>query len=82
MNYIDNDMVKEYVNIEIENLKNDIENNKKFNNFRTINEEQEEIRQLERLSDEDIEKITQKVNNDEELQNKINEIVKYWLYHR
>lgn len=82
MNYIDSDMVKEYIENEINYIQDDIENNKKYNNWRTIKDLEEDIKYLKELSQEDIKEITQKVNDDEELQDKITELIHYWLYHK
>ena len=40
-----------------------------------------EANYLESLSDEQIDKITEKVEKDDELKNKINELIDYYLYH-
>lgn len=40
-----------------------------------------ELNHLESLSDEQIDKITEKVEKDDELNNKINELIDYYLYH-
>lgn len=74
MNYVDKDMVEEFINFEIEDLENIL----------PIDEElqKDEIEYLKNLSEDDIADITQKVNDDEELQDKINELIKYWIYHR
>lgn len=82
MNYVDSEMVKEYIENEKQYINEDIESNKKYNNWRTIEDLKEDLKNLENLEDEDIEDITQKVNDDEELQDKINELIHYWLYHR
>lgn len=74
MNYVDEDMVEEFINFEIEDLENIL----------PIDEElqKNEIEYLKNLSKDDIAEITQKVNDDEELQDKIDELIKYWIYHR
>lgn len=82
MNYVDNDRVSDYIDNEIEYIKSDIENNKKYNNWRTIEDLEEDLNYLKNLSESDIENITQKINDDEELQDKITELIHYWLYHK
>ena len=71
MNYVDSDMVKEYIENEIEYIDN-----------YGLECDKQDIEYLNGLTDEDIEEITQKVNDDEELQDKINELIHYWLYHK
>ncbi|MBQ4031882.1 MAG: hypothetical protein II625_09030 [Bacilli bacterium] len=40
-----------------------------------------ELNHLESLSDEQIDKITEKVENDNELKQKLSELIDYYLYH-
>ena len=47
----------------------------------STNDDLRELNYLESLSDEQIDKITEKVENDDELKNKINELIDYYLYH-
>lgn len=77
MNYIDSDMVSEYIDNEIDYIKQDMEN--ELNNKDDL---QQDLNYLEDLTENDIEDITQKINDDEELQDKINELIHYWIYHR
>lgn len=80
MNYVDSDMVKEYIENEKNYIKEDILNEQKYHyDIRGL---EEDIHMLENLTEEDIRNITQKINDDEELQDKINELIHYWIYHR
>ena len=79
MNYIDSDMVKEYIEDE-KNYIQDYINDNKFGY--SIDDELKDLNYLSSLNDEDIKEITQKVNDDEELQGKITELIHYWLYHK
>ena len=81
MNFIDSDMVSDYIDNEIDYIKCDIETHKKYNDTRLVKTLQQDLDYLERLSDSDIEEITQKINNDEELQDKISELIHFWVYH-
>lgn len=47
----------------------------------STNDDLRELNHLESLSDVQIDKITEKVENDDELKNKINELIAYYLYH-
>lgn len=47
----------------------------------STNDDLRELNHLESLSDEQIDKITEKVEKDDELKNKINELIDYYLYH-
>ena len=83
MNIIDKEFVKQYIENEIIYLKQDIEGERKYNlNNYNIEGLEEDLTFLTKLSEEEIEDITQKVNDDEELTNKINELIHYWLYHK
>lgn len=76
MNLIDRDFVEEYIQNEVANIDRDIDIcgwNRGL---------QEDLDYINKLTDEDIDDITQKVNDDEELTNKINELIHYWLYHK
>lgn len=77
MNYIDSNMVSDYIDNEIEYIKQDIEN--EWTNKEDL---QKDLKYLENLTDKNIEEITQKINDDEELQDKINELIHYWIYHK
>lgn len=77
MNYIDSDMVSDYINNEIDYIKQDMEN--ELNNKDDL---QQDLNYLEDLTENDIEDITQKVNDDEELQDKITELIHFWIYHK
>lgn len=83
MNIIDKEFVKQYIENEIIYLKQDIEGERKYNlNNYNVEGLEEDLTFLTKLSEEEIEDITQKVNDDEELTNKINELIHYWLYHK
>lgn len=83
MNIIDKEFVKQYIENEIVYLKQDIEGERKYNlNNYNVEGLEEDLTFLTKLSEEEIEDITQKVNDDEELTNKINELIHYWLYHK
>ena len=83
MNIIDKEFVKQYIGNEIIYLKQDIEGERKYNlNNYNVEGLEEDLTFLTKLSEEEIEDITQKVNDDEELTNKINELIHYWLYHK
>jgi len=71
MNYIDSDMVKEYIKSEIEYI-----------DYFGLECDKQDAKYLNDLTEEDIEEITQKVNNDEELKDKINSLINYWIYHK
>jgi len=45
------------------------------------NDDLRELNYLESISDAQIDKITEKIENDDELKNKINELIDYYLYH-
>lgn len=47
----------------------------------STNDDLRELNHLESLSDQQIDKILEKVENDDELKNKINELIDYYLYH-
>ena len=76
MNYVDSDMVYEY----IENEKNYIKQDMLTSGF--SKDLLLDLNMLENLTENDIEDITQKINDDEELQDKITELIHYWIYHR
>ena len=78
MNFVDSSMVYEYIQNEINYIENEVDFRDK-----AINENayKEDLRYLKSLTDEKIEKITQQVNDDEELQDKIIELINYYLYH-
>ena len=83
MNIIDKEFIKQYIENEIIYLKQDIEGERKYNlNNYNVEGLEEDLTFLTKLSEEEIEDITQKVNDDEELTNKINELIHYWLYHK
>lgn len=69
------DTVEEYIENEKNYIKKDIECcgwNKGL---------EEDLVMLNNMTKQDIENITQKVNDDDELQDKINELIHYYLYH-
>ena len=69
------DTIEEYIENEKNYIKEDIECcgwNKEL---------EKDLVMLNNLTKQDIENITQKVNNDNELQDKINELIHYYLYH-
>lgn len=76
MNFVDSDMVSEYIDNEIDYIKQDMKDTLSNNE-----DLQQDLEYLESLSDSDIENITEKINNDEELQDKITELIHYWVYH-
>ena len=47
----------------------------------STNDDLRELNYLESLSDEQIDKITEKVENDDELKQKLSELIDYYLYH-
>ena len=47
----------------------------------STNDDLRELNHLESLSDEQIDKITEKVENDDELKQKLSELIDYYLYH-
>lgn len=76
MNYVDSNMIQEYIENEKNYIKQDMSTSGYSKDLLL------DLNMLENLTEEDIEDITQKVNDDEELINKINELIHYWLYHR
>lgn len=68
--------LKEYVNEFIENR---IESIKDYEYSTT--DDLRELNYLESLSDEKIEKISEKVEKDDELKQKLSELIDYYLYH-
>ena len=60
-------------------IENRIENIKDYE-YSTI-DDLRELNHLESLSDEQIDKITEKVENDDELKQKLSELIEYYLYH-
>ena len=66
------DYVCDYIENRIESIK-DYE-------YSTI-DDLRELNHLESLSDEQIDKITEKVENDDELKQKLSELIDYYLYH-
>lgn len=66
------DYVCEFIENRIESIK-DYE-------YSTI-DDLRELNHLESLSDEQIDKISEKVENDDELKQKLSELIDYYLYH-
>lgn len=60
-------------------IENRIENIKDYE-YSTI-DDLRELNHLESLSDKQIDKITEKVENDNELKQKLSELIDYYLYH-
>ena len=76
MNYVDTDRVSDYINNEIDYIKSDMEISGYSKGLL------QDLQYLENLTENDIKNITQKINDDEELQDKITELIHYWLYHK
>jgi hypothetical protein len=77
MNYISSDIVGDYILNEIDYIKQDMENE-----YMNKEDLQQDLKYLKDLSDSDVKDITEKVNNDSELENKITELIHYWVYHK
>lgn len=77
MNYVDSDRVYDYIDNEIDYIKQDMDI--EYSNKEDL---QQDLDYLEQLTEKDIEEITQKINDDEELQDKITELIHYWVYHK
>ena len=78
---IDKQVIKDYIKNEINYVKQDIEGEKRYNlgNY-NVSGLEEDLTFLTKLTDEDVEEITRNINNDEELTNKIYDLIHYWIY--
>ena len=72
------DCVYEYINEEINYIENEVDFRDK-----SINEQayKEDLKYLKNITSEKKSEIAQKVVDDEELWNKINELIHYYVYH-
>lgn len=72
------DCVYEYINEEINYIENEVDFRDK-----SINEQayKEDLKYLKNMTSEKKSEIAQKVVDDEELWNKINELIHYYVYH-
>lgn len=67
--------VEDYINNDIIYLKNEISVCGYHKN------ELDDLHYLENITDEEIEDIVNKILNDDELNNKVNELIHYYLFH-
>lgn len=63
------------------NVKEYIQNEINYINRYGLECDKQDIKYLESLNKEDIKKIQEQVNNDDELYEKANETINYYLYH-
>jgi len=76
MNIVDTDWVNDYIENEKEYIKSCMEEDKQ-----NIEGYKNDLDYLENLTEQDIEEISYKVSYDDELENKINDLIHYYLYH-
>lgn len=79
MNYINNSIIKEYIDNEIDYIENGVDYRDKMANEDSYDEN---LNYLKSLNKKDIQEITNKINNDDELQETINDLINYWVYHK
>lgn len=75
------ELIKNYIEEELEEINDVLDNEEEYHTQYSIKAYKEDKKYLENISEEKIKEIAQKVENDSELEAKINDLIHYYLYH-